>query len=306
MKTSRLLSTALTLGLLITPVLEAAASMVPQPVYNQQGQVIGTTKTQPAGGKGISLPAGYYILDTEAGDVTGDGVSDNVYFTGHKNKAEDAYADKLGITVKNGTTGALTAFSLDKVGGYQAQLFLGDFSGDKAADVLASAASGGSGGWSYHSIVSFKGGQPKEIFGLADNENAAVAGKFINGWKAELTYKGNGQTVTMDVKDRQADYVRLGIYNQDGTVKEETSVMTAPFSLLEPVDTDKDGVFELKGLQRIAGAYRADGLADVETVLKYNGTGWQAQAVKVMINLAATGTAKPEAQPAPAAAIEKS
>jgi len=47
--------------------------------------------------------------------------------------------------------------------------------------------SGGSGGWSYHNILSLHANDPKEIFGEPNNQSQIIIGKFIDGLKAELT-----------------------------------------------------------------------------------------------------------------------
>lgn len=305
MKKAKLFTTALTLGLLISPLLSASASTFPQPVYNNKGQVIGTTKVAPIKAPiipaaEINLPAVNSILEITEADVTGDGITDTIYLAGHKVQPNSQYVDDVSITVKSGARKTLSTFRLNKIGGYQPHLFIGDFSGDKVPDVYVATASGGSGGWSYYNIVSFNDNKPKQIFTTQDNPNQSINGRFIDGWKTELTNSTNGKTVAIDVSARKSDYLRLGIYNEDGTVKRETQTLTAPYSKLEPIDVDNDGVFELKGVQRISGAYRADGIADIETMLKYDGTTWSSQSVKLTVSMGITNaiTSKPTSLPA--------
>jgi len=269
------------LGLFITPIMLANANDVPQP---------------------LSLPADYRILDNAEADVTGDGYIDTIYLTGHQRQIGSLYTDDLSITVENGADHSLTRYPLNKLGGYRMHLFAGDFSGDKVADVYVEVESGGSGGWSYHNIISLNANDPKEIFGEQNNQSKSITGKFIDGLKAEITNTVNGKTIAIDVRERLKDYLRLGIYGEDGIVKKETSIMIAPFSKLEPIDYDRDGIFELKGIQRISGAYRADGIADVETVLKYNGTAWNSQSVKVTVFMDTAGVGIVAPKPASSSA----
>lgn len=290
MRKAKILTAAITLGLFVAPIMSANASLIPKPVYNDKGQVVGTTKVQVVSASvipaaEINLPDDYTILDTIEADVTGDAVTDKIYLAGHKTQFASQYADHLSITVKSGADNSLNTFSLDKVGGYQTQLFTGDFSGDKVPDVYVATASGGSGGWSYYNIVSFNENRPQEIFNAQDNQNQTITGRFIDGWKAEIKNNTNGKTLAIDVSARKNDYLRLGIYGEDGIVKRQTQTMTAPFSRLDPVDVDNDGVYELKGIQRISGAYRADSIADIEMVLKYGGTAWNSQSVKLTVSM---------------------
>ncbi|HML31651.1 MULTISPECIES: hypothetical protein [Sporomusa] len=232
----------------------------------------------------INLPADYYIFDTLEADVTGDGIADRIYLAGYKIQSNFSAAKNLSITVKSGADKSFIRFPLAEVGGYQPYLFAGDFSGDKIADVYVATASGGSGGWSYHNIISFSGGEPKELFGSKENFATNITGKFVDGWKVALANNTDGTTVIVGVAERREDYLQLGIYDEEGKVQKETQTMTAPFVKLEPVDIDHDGVYELKGSQSLSGAYRADRLAEVETMFKYTGTNWQSQSKLVMIS----------------------
>jgi len=283
---------AVVIGLLGLVVSSADASVLSQPVYNEQGEIIGTTRSGSVAATGPELPEGYSMLTVKQGDVTGDGIADTVYLVGRKEKADSIYAADLCLIVKNGQDNSLYRKPLEQVGGYDARLFLGDFSGDHVDDVYVETASGGSGGWYYHNIVTFRNGEAKEIFGKQDNETAYLTGTFQDGWKVELKNRLNGRTLLLDLHDRQADYVRLGLYKENGTLVGDNRAMPAPYGRMEAADIDGDGVYELTGLQRISGAYRADGLADIETVLKYSGSAWQATSVRVTIPMG-SGQATP-------------
>ena len=268
MKKARIFMAAIILNLFIWPIMLTNASAMPN----------------------LPLPADYSILDTIEADVTGDGYADTVYLIGRKRQIDSLYTDNFSIKVKNGVDKTITTYALEKVGGYRTRLFAGDFSGDAISDVYIEVESGGSGGWSYHNIISFNSDSPKEIFGSRNNQSQSITGKFIDGLKAELINYANAKTIAIDVSERLQDYLRLGIYDAKGIVTKETQTMTAPFSKLDPIDYDKDGVFELKGIQRISGAYRADGLADVETVLKYKDAAWNLQSVKVTVFMDTAGS----------------
>ena len=286
----KILTTKIILPLFFIPIMSANASALAKPVYDraaepdlsveqaQQNQL----SIKPAETK---LPDDALILGTVEADVTGDGLVDIVYLTGRRIHSGSIYSDDLSLSVKSGADSNFKTHSFSRLGGYRTNLFAGDFSGDKVADVYLEVESGGSGGWSYHNIVSFSGNQTKEIFGNDNNQSRSIKGEFVDGLKVELTNLANDKKVAIDVSDRLQDYLRLGIYGEDGIVKKETQTMMAPFSRLTPIDQDNDGIFELKGIQRISGAYRADGIADVESVLKYKDDYWEFKSVKVIISL---------------------
>jgi hypothetical protein len=289
-KKNKVLTAVIMLGLFITLIMPVNAGSIPEPVYNGNEQVVGAIPETE-----INLPADYYIFDALKADVTGDGIADDIYLAGHKIQSNFSVANNLSVIVKSGADQSLTTFPLDKIGGYQPHLFAGDFTGDKIADVYVKTASGGSGGWSYHNIISFNGSEPKELFGVKENVATNITGKFEDGWKVALINNTNGTTLTVDVSERREDYLRLGIYDKDGKVQKETQIMSAPFVKLEPIDIDNDGVYELKGIQSLSGAYRADGLAAVETTFKYTGTAWKSQSLLIMASSMTNGgsTEKP-------------
>ncbi len=274
------------LGLMMAPLaglVEASEiDYAPKPVYNYKGDVIDSISGVDTVNAQQWLPDGYQVLDMQEGDVNGDGVSDTVYLIGHK-QADSSYVDTMKLTVENGADQKRTDVTLDKMSGYQAKLVLRDFTGDETVDALVTAASGGSGGWYYNQVVTL-GDTPAIIFGEKENNRDFISGRFLDGFKVEIN-AGAGSGVIMDVHDRTADYLRLGLYNEEGKLQKQTKLMVTPFSRLEAVDENHDGIYELKGIQRISGAYNADGLANVETVLSYTGSSWQAQSVNLRIHL---------------------
>ncbi|GEM_PF-1984632 len=281
------LTAVLALGLMAAPLAGLAEAnpidYAAKPVYNYNGEMIGSTRGVDTVNSKQWLPEGYQVLDMQEGDVNGDGVSDRVYLIGHKQEDASSYVDSMKLIVENGTNQKRTDVALDKMGGYQTELLLRDFTGDKTVDALVTAASGGSGGWYYNQVVTL-GDTPSIIFGEKENNRDSISGQFLDGFKVEIN-DSIGSGVIMDVHDRTADYLRLGLYNEEGKLQKQTNLMVTPFGRLEAVDVNNDGIYELKGIQRISGAYNADGLANVETVLSYTGGFWQPQSVNLRINL---------------------
>ncbi len=95
-------------------------------------------------------------FDRKIGDVTGDGIDDFVYLTGHKKSPDAIYQEGITISVVDGVTNEVTEQVLDLNGGYGSALFLGDFNQDEISDIYVSISSGGSGNINYYYIYSFK------------------------------------------------------------------------------------------------------------------------------------------------------
>ncbi|WP_312421470.1 hypothetical protein [Anaerospora hongkongensis] len=231
-----------------------------------------------------ALPANTYPLDNTNADVTGDGIADSIVLAGYKENPTERYAKKMLLAVRDGKTGQTKTTELD-MGGYEGKLFVGDFTGDHVADVMVSAPTGGSGGIVDHRIATFTGGSPAIIFASDNNRGANFTGKFLEGFKTEITNIETGKSIIIDNGRNRADYVRLGIYDETGHILKDQRPWHYPFSLLEPTDTDRDGVYELKGYQRIVGAYNADPIAEVETLWKYQDSAWEVRKIKISTNL---------------------
>jgi hypothetical protein len=240
----------------------------------------GSNKTVPL----ADLPANTYLLDSTTADVTGDGIIDSIVLGGHKDKAEDHYSKKMTLVVRDGKSGQTQSVDLD-MGGYEGKLFAGDFTGDHVADVMISAPTGGSGGIVDNRIATFTGSSPALIFTSDNNKGANFTGKFLDGYKTEIINTDTGKSIIIDNGRNRADYVRLGIYDEKGNVLKEQRPWHYPFSLLEPTDSNRDGIYELKGYQRIVGAYNADPIAEVETLWKYQDSAWQVRKIKIATNL---------------------
>lgn len=229
----------------------------------------------------MKVPSNTYIIDKKIADVTGDEVDDTIYLIGHKKNATDRYADKLNIVVRNGATNNREMTDIEKMGGYEGKLFVGDFSGDKVKDVMITAPTGGSGGIVQHIIVNFNAHEPAVIFDQENNAGAQFTGKYVDGFKAELVNQNTGRSINIDLNAKKDMYVASQIYNKEATLLKEVKSMTYPFSLLEPIDMDGDGTYELKGIQSIKGTYGADTISHVNSFWKFENNQWNAKQIEV-------------------------
>ena len=222
-----------------------------------------------------------YIIDQKNADVTGDQCEDKIYLIGHKSNKEAIYADHLTLLVEDGVTRKIITGDLGNLGGYQGKLFTGDFIGNKIADVMVSVPTGGSGGMVDHRILSFQNGQPTMIFNQDNNRGLQLTGEFVDGFKAQLTNEEYGIRTMIDLQTKKELYVTSQIYDGDGKVLKDVKPMSYPLASLEPVDLDRNGVYELRGIQRIIGAYGADGIGHAYSDWKYENNNWSLQHIEI-------------------------
>ncbi len=217
-----------------------------------------------------------YIIDYKESDVTGDNTKDKVILVGNMD-VSSFFIDDLTIVVQDGKSKKYSKATYEGFCGYPSEnpLFIGDFTGDKTADVMVTAATGGSGGFTNHMIASFKDNKPQVIFDEEDNEGIQIEGKFIDGFKAALTVKNINQSFTLDLNAKKDHYINSGIYDESGKLLTETEPFMGPFGFLEPAPMDINGVHTLRGSQRLVGYYNADTLSFINSVLKYEDGNWE-------------------------------
>jgi hypothetical protein len=230
----------------------------------------------------LTLPAGYIVLDQQTGDVTGDGKPDGFFLVGRKPDANSKFADDLTIVIKDGASQNTITMKLPNIGGYDSKIFVGDFSGDKVSDVFVKIPTGGSGGIIEHRIVTFIG-EPQIIFGAQENKGIVITGRFVEGFKAELAEDVTKRKVTVDLANKRDRYVKANVYDTNGVVLREQNIQASSLGLLEPIDIDGDGVYEIKGQQRVPGIANADTVANIYSLLKYQDGKWIAKQIEVSL-----------------------
>lgn len=210
------------------------------------------------------------IVAFAQGDVTGDGVSDNVYLTGVRT-SDSPFVQQITLVVQDGSSGRVTHTRLQDNAGYNPTLFLGDFTGNKVNQILVSINSGGSGGIMYHFVYSYLNNVPKIIFNYkAYNDLYQYTVTYMDNYKVEVVSKQNKMKYIIDISSRDKEY--LGeIYQSNGKLKQPISGFVNPLSGLYPVDFDGNKVYELLAYQKIAGRYNADALGYVLNTLAWNG-----------------------------------
>lgn len=227
-------------------------------------------------------PAGYSIIDAQTGDVSGDGQADTVYLIGRYERPGANFAGHLQLVVYNPTSQTYQSQDLDDLGGYQPKLFLGDFTGDKCSDIWVQAPTGGSGGIVENRIVTWSRHQPQLVFGKNDNAGIQLTGKFIDDFKLELKNPASHTTLTLDLSNKKQQYVREGLYTENGKLQKNTKAMLYPL-YLEAIDRNHDGTYELRGTQRLSGAYGADGLGHIYSLWHYKAQKWQPEQVEAAV-----------------------
>lgn len=213
------------------------------------------------------------LLDMKIGDVTGDGVLDKVSLYGSKSGGStEIFADNITIVIEDGRTKETETITPEFNSGYNARLFLGDFTKDKIADIKVSIDSGGSGGYNYFYIYSFKNNNLQEIFNFD---------KYNNEYKYRVDYSnlyrvhiGNvmlDKLFILDISYRGYDYVSQ-YYDESGKLKQPIQGEVLALGKLIPiVNNENSNAFDLLAFQRIIGTSNSDTLGYIENLLSWDG-----------------------------------
>lgn len=209
------------------------------------------------------------VIKTVMGDVTGDGIPDKIYITGVKTP-NSPFIQNIMLNMQNGKTKQIIQVKPKENAGYGPTLFLGDFTGNGVKDVLLQIDSGGSGAITYNYIYAFPNNQSRLLFD-SDVYNEAYQYKvqYENYYMVRVVSEKNRNKYLIDISYRGPEYLNE-IYDYHGVLKEPIEGFVDPISVLQPVDFDRDGVYELMVFQHIAGRYHADTLGYIQNVLKWD------------------------------------
>lgn len=210
------------------------------------------------------------IIQTKFGDVDGDGFFDTILLTGIP-KPDSPLWQHLTLVIYYGRTQQFERIVLKENVGYNPTIFLGDFTGNHIEDILVVSDTGGSGGIVNGEIFSFIDGKMRQIFDAESfGDQLKYTVNFQDHYQVTVQSMTPKKRYTLDLMYKGKEYL-AEIYNPNGTLKQPISGWVDPISGLYPIDTNRDGIYELLAMQKIAGRYHADGLGFVENVLAWDG-----------------------------------
>lgn len=230
----------------------------------------------------FNLEEEFEIIEIKSAYISEEDYKDQLLLVGKKpHKENSAYWEEIMVILKNENNNTIIKKKLDEFNGYEPELVLNDFTGNNKEDIFIKAASGGSGGIYFHRVITLKEKNLQIIFGENNNDGINVVGYFDDNFKANLMFKNLNKRVILDISVNKEEYIEQDIYNEDGKMINIDLVRpySYPFSDLEVIDYNQDGKYELRGIQRIVGAYGADTISEVESIWSYEEGKWDIMSV---------------------------
>lgn len=225
-----------------------------------------------------------YVLQTKRADINGDGFDETLILTGKKTYGEEGFIEDITLTVKNEKTGVNIVVKPKYNGGYSPNLFIARFENDKVPQVLLSINSGGSGGFYFNYIYSFKNNITKLLFDPDKfNESSIYDAVYQDYYKVKVSSKDGALQGLIDLTTiRDKEYLS-NLYNPDGTLKKPVSGGVLGPGSLSPLSLDGSDIFKLLTNQRIIGLYNADTLGAIESILELTKDGFNTIVTRLVV-----------------------
>ncbi|MPW24499.1 VCBS repeat-containing protein [Alkalibaculum sp. M08DMB] len=226
----------------------------------------------------------YYFLDYKLGDVTGDGVVDRVYLVGEKSSSQELFSENISIVVHDGRTNNVIKIAMEYAAGYNAKLFLGNFTNIKKLDILVKIDTGGSGGYILAYLYSLQNDHISLLLNSESFESISIYDvNFVECFRIEVINKDDNIKYILNALDRKTKYIKKGIYDDKGSLIKETSGSVLALGAIFPIIEEYNGLFKLVVYQRIIGIDNSDNLGAVETYLNWNGEHMEIERVNIVI-----------------------
>lgn len=230
----------------------------------------------------MNYRANQEVLVRKFGDVTGDGVQDEVYLVGIPS-SEGGFIREITLMIRDGRTGRVTQVAMEQNAGYMPTIFLCDFTGDDILDIKVTIQSGGSGGFNFVYIYSFANNQLRLLF----DQDRYMAGKQFRAFYADgyvVVVEDESLQLTFRI-DVSTDPAAVDLYDDNGRLIEPTEANVGPMITAIPIVLDEEsGTCNLQVLTRVYGQFAADTLGYIQDYLEWTSGGWRTVREDLAIN----------------------
>lgn len=233
----------------------------------------------------LKLKPNTYVLDCKREDINNDNIIDNIMLIGYKKDGvQSHFSVDIEIMVQDGKNKKYNRLQVGEVrSGFGGRLFVGDFNGDNFPEALTILNTGTYGEIPLYSLTSLFKDTAKPLF----NQKSFSMGlnfdiTFVDKFRVSIFNKELSKFFTLDVRNKRYSYVECDIYDKSGEVKRIVKGQCSGYEELTPIDIDKDGVYELKGIQRIVGFSNNDTIGYIKSIWKFKGKEMKLQLLEVI------------------------
>jgi hypothetical protein len=221
-------------------------------------------------------PEGSYVVLQEISGTLRPGEIDKICLAALR-KADGIYDRALRIEIRPPGAPPFLVPLPDGLRGYESKIELKNFTSAAKSEILLTIKTGLDEGTGRLLVVD--AWEKRVFYDSRVMEYPLVQGKFFDGYRAEIIASdggGNRTHVLIDLSSRKNIYDRNRVYNESsGRLRSAVGIRTVGYSLLQAVDADDDGIYELKGVADLRGAGRNDRVAYMDFTLKYREGAWR-------------------------------
>jgi len=207
------------------------------------------------------------VIKTYKEDINGDGKKDKIILKGIPYQKGQTFFKKIWAEIVFPKHSKIT---IDYSPGLQPKIQFVDLNHDGIKDMLASSATGGSGGIYHYHLNTIKNYQAVDI---PLPPPIDLQGQFENNFKAMLNIAETKEVIHLDVSKRKKDYVQIGLYQENGKLNEPSELMIDPVAMHKIVKVKGKG-YGLKSYRQISGSYHADLLGILTATWFYENGKW--------------------------------
>lgn len=184
-----------------------------------------------------------------------------------KNEENSPFYYELSLAIESCT--CCMAIRLGDFVGYNPKITLLDFTGDGGDDIYLTVESGGSGGYEFFNIFTFRNCCLTKLFSSQEfNQISQYTAMYMDGCKVAVMPNDGSALYLIDISCRDEAYLSQ-IYDEDCILLAPVSGMVGGANYSQSIING--GRTDLQVYQRITGLYNADQLGNVITSLSYVG-----------------------------------
>lgn len=233
--------------------------------------------------KTIKLKKASRLLDIRFGDVDGDRIKDTIMLISQHNNidyvGESTLTDGV-ILIQFGKSKLIKRISLKDlerssdtpIEGVAGGVETHDFNGDKKDEILLSVnidSMGGAGQFQFR-IISLNNNHVDMLFGKQSYYIGFLYQiHLLNNYKLRLSLKDYSFSSIIDLKKEPREILK-NYYNKKGKVINQYFGDCDAFCSFDPIDYDKNSIFEIDAGQYIWGESHVDGLGIEHAIIKWN------------------------------------
>lgn len=207
------------------------------------------------------------LIEQHEEDITGNGLKEIIQLKGALLSKESNYYHSVWAEIIGQNS---YKRKINYGGAYDPSLNFIDIHKDQVQSILFQSIAE-SDHHNHYYLHTLKGGHIHEVQLPKQNY---ISGIFKDNFVINLLLSPHEDPINIDVADRADGYIQYSLYNAEGKLLKEKSIITNQISRYEPVLISESNGFGLKSYQPISGVDKSDKLGEIETLWFFENGQW--------------------------------